>query len=598
MNKSKNVCLGRRGRPKKGGTKKKIEDYISALLEVPGFSFYPLERTKVGECKVFGSLLVPLRMFDLFPEWFQGTFNKINCFQDVFYRDSDLINNEGLNKCDSKDMINISFVCEKHERDFMLGQNKGLACTECNFMPYIIKVDGHIWKLAFSAPINNSCIFLAVSLHPENCPVTEIFKRYSGPGVIQIWNIPFTCDNEQEKCNVDNSRIEPYLKCEVYHNKKICRYVEWIPFSDCLEKGVVGLLFTILGDFCAYIYLIPINSSRIDAEEYILWSYKGVHCIYSASICIPSPSGILRIAGTTLEGNILIWTFQSYNSVSKDIKEGIINPSEQIISVTENRPILSASWCPGSFSLLCVGDINGKITIIDYRRCMNHLVKEFDLSSRPITNIVWCRLTNNIYVSHGIGAIVISLERGDYTQFAIEAFYKKKSTSYNKNKTPILGARSWSCCSLIHYAIFGFNDGSTIIGPCFEFDTKSFRETMLLRAIIPKPIVELENNTLESSQYISINSSSSSENLDSSSNLHLKMHDLILESTRKRYRNIIKYGVKFLWNTEMNIDILDYLDVHCVSTIDPFLYPQMANQPFIAIAYFGGIIAIHKLLYY
>ncbi|KAJ1605073.1 hypothetical protein OJ252_3571 [Cryptosporidium canis] len=470
MNKNSNVCLGRRGRPKKNQQKPSIGDYVDALLETDNFSFFPLENKKelVGK---FSQARPVFKLRDNFASWYDlgesccalRTASSRPMEQDP----------------DPRDSVSVSLNGQGEE--IRLGANSGIN-TKSNFMPFLIFTNGHVWRMAFSPPSSSpSLIFLALGIHSHDSPISQINRRHSGRGTVQIWGIPLKSPNDG-----DDSSVSPRLTFEVIHDGQFCRFLEWIPHSENGAKGSSGLLLCVLGDGVVYLLSIPSPNKeppqRVDINDLAVWKYSSSHyTICSASIRVPdTEAACLRIAGTTVEGVLLVWTFE------RDSR----NPSEQIIPISQNIPLLSASWCPiESSSLIAVADYNGKISIVDFRRSNNSILREFELPNRPITCIVWSRLVSNIYLSHGIGAIVLSAESGDYTQFTIEAYNKKKKYSlYEEERlSPVLGSRSWACCSFLHNAIFGFNDGSVIIGPCFEFESKSFQETILIKALVSGP---------------------------------------------------------------------------------------------------------------
>ncbi|KAL3130017.1 hypothetical protein CHM_1g3100 [Cryptosporidium hominis] len=608
MNKNNNVCLGRRGRPKKNQPKPSLIDCIEALSEIDNFSFFPIYKKELSN-KNFSEIKQIFKLKNNFNSWY--TLNKSSSIMDF---QSDFLNGDTLNSTSTSDnSIKVSFNNDLEE--MILNVNSGIK-TKSDFMPFLFFTNGHVWKMAFSPPsysINK--IFLAIGIHSHESPISQINKRYNDKGIIQIWSIPF----QNPENEADNSLL-PQQVFEIYHNGQFCRFLEWIPQSEKPEKGSAGLLFCVLGDGFAYLLSIPLLNNmilnRFNIDDLVVWKYSNpYYTICSASIRIPDVEAeYLRIVGTTVEGILLVWTFEAESNSKQNLV--LPNPSEQIILVSQNIPLLSASWCPiYSSSLIAVCDYNGKISIVDIRRSSNNLIKEFELPNRPITCIIWSRFVNNIYLSHGIGAIVLSVETGDYTQFTIEAYNKKKKYSkYEEEQiSPILGSRSWTCSSFLHHAIFGFNDGSTIIGPCFEFESKSFQETILIKALVtnlnendPIHINELaDDNNVEMNNELSsiecndphdVNNNLDNE-LEAANNLKLfnSMKELITNNYNQRVNRMKQGSINIIWNHENNnLNAVDFLEVQCITSVDLFNYPKLIDQPYVAIAYFGGLVAIHK----
>lgn len=602
MNKNNNVCLGRRGRPKKNQQKPSLTGCVEALSEISSFSFFPLSNR---ELKNDPNKANPTsKLTANFANWYAPDTTSLQPTQNT---------DENLEEGD--DSIKVSLNDEPEE--MALGANSGLK-TKSNFLPFLIFTNGHVWKMAFSPPDHSSdSISLALGIHPHESPVSQINKRYNGRGSIQIWSVPLQTPTDQGE---EHSPPPPKRVLEITHDGLFCRLLEWVPHSGCPDKKSAGLLLCVLGDGLAHLLSVPKPEGetlprRVHVDDLTVWKYSSPHyTVCSASIRIPdSEATCLRVAGTTAEGVLLVWTFE------KDA----LGPSEQVIPVSQNTPLLSASWCPvQSSSLIAVCDNNGKISIVDFRRSnSSNVIKEFELPNRPITCVVWSRLTNNIYLSHGIGAVVLSVESGDYTQFTIEAYNKKKKYSqYEEERiSPVLGSRSWTCCSLLHNAIFGFNDGSTVIGPCFEFESKSFQETLLVKALVIDPTgaerdreagddghpANLGNFTLSSiDDHDHLTSSSSHDKMsggdnDSETNSNPRLFNCMVELITKSYAQRVhrmKTGaVKILWSHEAtDLNAVDFLQVQCITSVDPIIYPQLISQSFVAIAYFGGLVAIHQ----
>ncbi|KAK6587939.1 hypothetical protein RS030_81429, partial [Cryptosporidium xiaoi] len=573
MSKNKNVCLGRRGRPKKNQEKLKLSDFISALCETEYFSFFPLSKSYILDNDYnLNNINLDVKFNSIFKEWYTYLINKFNSESNIRLLNSD--------KNGSDNLVNESIKVKLNEcngelncNEISVYLNKGIHTKSAN-IPYLMFINGHVWKMAFSPPLllksfdkNSKCgnlntsikaVYLSMSIHPLNNPLTQINKRYNEKGTIQIWEIPYIdYDNKEtdsfndELFSVD---LSPTLKYEVQHNGLICRYMEWVPISN-YNKTIIGILFCVLGDGNSYLLSVPYyeteNPAVIDFNDLVIWKYSSVFTVISGSICIPSIDNNLKISGTTVEGALLIWTFENNNNktdVSSSSSTFNIESSEQIIIVSKNIPLLCSCWCPiDSSYLISVCSSNGTISIIDFRNCNNHIIKEFELSNRPITSINWCRLTNNLLISHGIGAVMLSIENGDYTQFSIETFIKKRKYSiYDNLKYPILGSRSWTCDSLLHYAIFGFNDGSTVIGPCFEFESKSFQETLLIKTFVST------NSSTDSDETYKVDS-----NIDS--DLFSNMKELITCNYNNRLDKIksgtININLNHENSNECNLDI-------------------------------------------
>ncbi|KAH8584806.1 uncharacterized protein ELE39_000757 [Cryptosporidium sp. chipmunk genotype I] len=608
MSKNNNVCLGRRGRPKKNQQKPSLIDCIEALSETDNFSFFPICKRELTN-KNFSEINSTFKLKDNFKSWY--TLCKSSS---TMQYQSDFLNENVLNSTYISDnSIKVSFNNDLEEMELNL--NSGIK-TNSNFIPFLFFTDGHVWKMAFSPPsysINK--IFLALGVHSHDSPVSQINKRYSDKGIIQIWSIPF-----QNPENEAENSLLPRQIFEISHNGQFCRFLEWIPQSENSEKESAGLLFCVLGDGFAYLLSIPLLNNKtlnqFNIDDLIVWRYSNpYYTICSASIRIPGiEAESLRIAGTTVEGILLVWTFEAECQSGQNLVPP--NPSVQIISVSQNIPLLSASWCPiYSSNLIAVCDDSGKISIVDFRRSNNNIIKEFELPNRPITCLIWSRFLNSIYLSHGIGAIVLSVETGDYTQFTIEAYNKKKKYfKYEDEKiSPILGSRSWTCSSFLHNAIFGFNDGSTIIGPCFEFESKSFQDTILIKALVTNPGANypintnevVYDNTFELSNELSSAECSDSHDLNNNLDNELEtannlrifncMKELITYNYNQRVKRMRQGSIKILWDHEnKNLNAIDFLEVQCITSVDPFNYPKLINQPYVAIAYFGGLVAIHK----
>ncbi|OII74751.1 uncharacterized protein cubi_00304 [Cryptosporidium ubiquitum] len=609
MNKNNNVCLGRRGRPKKNQQKPSLIDCVEALLETDNFSFFPLNKKELIK-KNFIEIEPIFKLKDNFKSWY--TLDKSSSLMQD--QDNNLAENTLGSASISEHSIRVSF---NDLEEMEVNLNSGIK-TNSNFIPFLFLTNGQVWKMAFSPPSYSlNKIFLAVGIHLHESPVSQINKRYSDKGIIQIWSIPFeNIGNEANDC------LAPRQVLEISHNGQFCRFLEWIPQSGSPVKKSAGLIFCVLGDGIAYLLSIPLlngtTMNKFYIEDLVIWKYSSsYYTICSASIRIPDNEAVsLRIAGTTVEGALLVWTFEMDSQSGVKLELEPINPSEQIISVSQNVPILSASWCPiHSSNLIAVCDNNGKISIIDFRRSNNNIIKEFELPNRPITCIIWSRFVNIIYLSHGIGAIVLSIDSGDYTQFTIEAYNKKKKYSlYEDEKiSPILGSRSWTCSSFLHNVIFGFNDGSTIIGPCFEFESKSFHDTILIKALVVDPnkseqmnadeitndnVFDLKNDlsSIECSDYNDLNNNGDAE-LEAANNLKMFncMKDLITNNYIQRVKRMKKKSIRILWNHEIKeLNAVDFLEVQCITSVDPFNYPRLISQPYVAIAYFGGLVAIHK----
>lgn len=581
--KKNNVCLGRRGRPKKNQQKPSLSDYAETLSETNDFSFFPLDKRQV-KVGMQGLGKPTCKLTTNFEKWYASGAPSCPETQDT----------------EEKDSVRV-FLNDQGE-EVNLKVNSGTH-TKSDFMPFLIFTNGHVWKMAFSPP-EDSCdrISLALGIHPHESPVSQINKRYNGRGAIQIWRIPLRNVPDQG----ENPPASPKRVLEITHNGLFCRLLEWVPLSGNSDRKSTGLLLCVLGDGLVQLLLVPrleeeAPPSKVLGDDLAVWKYSSPHyTVCSASVRTPdSEATRLRIAGTTVEGVLLVWTFES----------GSRSPSEQVIPVSQNTPLLSACWCPvESSSLIAVCDNNGKVSIVDFRRNSNsNVIREFELPNRPATCVVWSRLTNNIYLSHGIGAVVLSVESGDYTQFTIEAYNKKKKYSlYEEERiSPVLGSRSWTCCSLLHHAIFGFSDGSTVIGPCFEFESKSFQETILIKALVTSPSGDGRNqaclggHAFSSMEEHPASTGGGGGGDDSESNNSSKlfncMVELITNSYAQRVQRMKTGAVRIMWNHEAkDLNAVDFLQVQCVAAVDPIIYPQLINQSFVAIAYFGGLVAIHQ----
>ncbi|KAF7457610.1 WD40-repeat containing protein [Cryptosporidium felis] len=580
MNKNKNVCLGRRGRPKKNQQRPSLNEYIVALAETNNFSFFPLE-TKEFPNGSFCETEIDSKFGECFRNWYLP--RPESCCKS---QDSDMNGPEHREYLDS---LRVSLNNDPTE--ISINTNRGIY-TNSKFLPFLIFTEGNVWKMAFSPPsFQNRCIFLAMGIHPKNSLLSQVNKRYNDKGTIQVWRIPFLDELE------DKPPSAPSLSFEVEHFGLFCRYLEWVPRSESPEKKSIGLLFCVLGDGSANLLSVPFvdgdSPLTYNIKTLTIWSYLEHYNFCSGSIRIPCDDESLKIAGTTAEGALHVWTFEANCEMIA---------SRQVIPVSQGIPLLSASWCPvHSSNLIVVCDNNGKISIVDFRRG-NSIIKEFELSNRPITSITWTRFTNLIYLSHGTGAIVLSIDSGDYTQFTIEAYNKKKklSTYEDSSICPILGSRSWACSSFLHQAIFGFNDGSTIIAPSFEFESKSFQEALLIKALVVNPGGgELELPSPESFEHgIESGTENESTSETNSNNIRLfnRMKKMVSRNHCQRMERMKRGTVSILWdhNSVSSLKIVDFLEVQCTTNIDPFLYPRLISQPFLAISYFGGLIAIHK----
>ncbi|KAH8740479.1 hypothetical protein FG386_002991 [Cryptosporidium ryanae] len=585
MSKNKNVCLGRRGRPKKNQNKPRLNDFVSALCETEDFSFFPMSREKImnGNYNV-SKVSSDFRFSSMFREWYLRLESKLG--------GKDYLKLPKTNCEDTaKDFVKVNlneYSCELNCGEVVVHLNKGVHTKSTN-IPYLMFVKGHVWKMAFSPPIllndlngeefrrlnaSLKALYLSMGIHPQNSPLTQINKRYDEKGTIQIWEIPYVdCDDKEVdglNGELSSMSLSPSLKYEIQHNGLICRYMEWIPTSNN-DKGIVGILFCVLGDGNSYLLSIPScesdSSVSVDAESLVIWKYSDVFTVISGSVCIQSIDSDLKICATTAEGVLLIWTFESSKRNSDKSESDVnstasmlnIEASQQVIVVSKSIPLLCSCWCPiNSSYLISVCSSNGTIYIVDFRKCNNHIIREFELSNRPITSVNWCRLTNNLLISHGIGAIMLSIENGDYTQFSIEAFIKKRKYSiYDNFKYPVLGSRSWTCDSLLHYAIFGFNDGSTVIGPCFEFGSKSFQDTLLIKTFVSSDLGSEDNTNCDDG---------CKKKSNNNSDLFSSMEELVTCDYNHRL-NKMKSGTINVYlnhsNDECNAkNMTDFLEVH------------------------------------
>ncbi|XP_025265210.1 uncharacterized protein LOC105253667 isoform X2 [Camponotus floridanus] len=141
-------------------------------------------------------------------------------------------------------------------------------------------VGGPVWALAWlpipsSIYTKNPTQYVAISTHPTMEKEYTVGNKYSGPNIIQIWNVGSL------NHNIDSTNKLPVLAYAIAHNNGTIWCLEWCP-SGCYQDIVLGnykaeenklrrmgLLAAACSDGCVNIYSLPFpDELKFEKTEY------------------------------------------------------------------------------------------------------------------------------------------------------------------------------------------------------------------------------------------------------------------------------------------------------------------------------------------